>query len=164
MCITRKKRKKEKRKGTEIRKLEREKCQTIWLSWWRYRWISAWLQQLQCVSNGVTAAPHRAINAMVTGMITVLQVYFIIMYIIMNQYQIWINIRYDFKCQQLSNCDVIDMRATSYCDVTLIYHSDTVSMDAFIITIALPARAFQYGGTSSWSSRDLSLYIASFSW
>ena len=35
--------------------------------------------------------------------------------------------RYDFKCEQLSNCDVIDMRAASYCDVTLIYHSDTVS-------------------------------------
>ena len=81
---------KEKRKSTEIRKLEREKCQTIWLSWWRYRWISAWLQQLQCVSNGVTAAPHQAINAMVTGMITVLQVYFIVMHIIMKQ---WNNIK-----------------------------------------------------------------------
>ena len=41
--------------------------------------------------------------------------------------------RYEFKCQQLSNCDVIDMRAASYCDVTLIYSSDFVSMDAFII-------------------------------
>ena len=72
--------------------------------------------------------------------------------------------RYDFniKCQQLSNCDGIDMRAASYCDVTLIYYSDTVSMDAFIVTIALPARAFQHSGSSSWSSRiDLSLCIAS---
>ena len=73
-----KKKKKEKRKSTEMRKLEREKCQTIWLSWWRYQWISARLQQLQPISNRVTAAPHRAINAMVTAMITVLQVYFII--------------------------------------------------------------------------------------
>ena len=53
--------------------------------------------------------------------------------------------RYDFKCQQLSNCDVINMRAASYCDVTLIYYSDTVSMDAFIITMALSARAIQHG-------------------
>ena len=53
--------------------------------------------------------------------------------------------RYDFKCQQLSNCDVINMRAASYCDVTLIYYPDTVSMDAFIITIALSARAIQHG-------------------
>ena len=72
--------------------------------------------------------------------------------------------RYDFKCQQLSNCEVIDMRAASYCDVTLIYYSDAVSIDAFTITMALPARAFQHGGSSSWSSRDLSLCIASFSW
>ena len=36
--------------------------------------------------------------------------------------------------------------------------------DAFIITMALSARAFQHGGSSSWSSRDLSLCIASFSW
>ena len=93
MYNEKKKKEKRKRKSTEIRKLEREKCQTIWLSWWGYRWISARLQQLQCVSNGVTATPHRAINAMVTGMITVLQVYFIIMYIIMKHYQIWINIR-----------------------------------------------------------------------
>ena len=72
--------------------------------------------------------------------------------------------RYDFKCQQLSNCDVIDMRAASYCDVTLIDYSDTVSMDAFIITMTLSARTFQHGGSSSWSSRDLSLCFASFSW
>ena len=70
--------------------------------------------------------------------------------------------RYDFICQQLSNCDVIDMRAASYCDVTLIYYSDTVSMGAFIITMALPDREFRHGGSSSWSSRDLSLCIASF--
>ena len=56
------------------------------------------------------------------------------------------------------------MRAASYCDVTLTYCSDTVSMDAFIITMTLPARAFQHGGSSSWSSQDLSLCIASFSW
>ena len=37
------------------------------------------------------------------------------------------------------------MRAASYCDVTLIYYSDTVSMDAFIITMALSARAIQHG-------------------
>ena len=72
--------------------------------------------------------------------------------------------QYDFKCQQLSNCDVIDMRAASYCDVTLICHSDTVSVDAFIITMVLPARAFQHRGSSSWSSGDVSLCIASFSW
>ena len=70
--------------------------------------------------------------------------------------------RYDFKCQQLSNCDVINMRATSYCDVTLTYYSDTVSMDAFIITMALSARAFRHVGSSPWSSRDLSLCFASY--
>ena len=37
------------------------------------------------------------------------------------------------------------MRAACYCDVTLIYYSDTVSMDAFIITMALSARAIQHG-------------------
>ena len=37
------------------------------------------------------------------------------------------------------------MRAASYCDVTLIYYSDSVSMDAFIITMALSARAIQHG-------------------
>ena len=57
--------------------------------------------------------------------------------------------RYDFKCQQLSNYDVIDMRAASFCEVTLIYYSDTVSMDAFIITMALSAGAFQHGGSLS---------------
>ena len=65
--------------------------------------------------------------------------------------------RYDFKCQQLSNYDVIDMRAASYCDVTLIYYSDTISMVAFIITMALPARAFLHSDSSSWLSQDLSL-------
>ena len=39
------------------------------------------------------------------------------------------------------------------------YYSDTVYMDAFIITMALPARVFQHGGSSSWSSRDLLLCI-----
>ena len=72
--------------------------------------------------------------------------------------------RNDFKCQQLSNCDVINLRAASYCDVTLICYSDTVSMDAFIITMALPAKVFQHGGSSSWSLRDLSLCITFFSW
>ena len=37
------------------------------------------------------------------------------------------------------------MRAASYCDVTLIYYSDTVSIDAVIITMALSARAIQHG-------------------
>ena len=50
--------------------------------------------------------------------------------------------RYDFKCQQLSNCDIIDMRAAGYCAVTLTYCSDTVSMDTFIITMALPLASF----------------------
>ena len=53
------------------------------------------------------------------------------------------------------------MRAASCCDVTLIYYSDSVSMYAFIITMTLSARGFQHGGSSSWSSRDLSLCIAS---
>ena len=46
---------------------------------------------------------------------------------------------YDCKCQQLSNCVVIDMRAASYCDVTPIDYSDTEYMDSFITTMTLSA-------------------------
>ena len=63
--------------------------------------------------------------------------------------------RCDFKCQQLRFCDVIDIWAASYYDVTLTDYSDAVSMDAFIIKMDLPN-----GEVSAW--RFIAMIVTGF--